>query len=534
MKFVHLLSISLVVLSSLINGAEAQSPTSPPAIEKQVTAAAASRSKVVVVQPIILCDDDGTHAARWALPLKRVNRVYTRADLEFLYLAPIRWNHSKARQGKINLNAIVTQGRAKGIISKDPAVLSLLFVSAVDGNPGPLGRGMMRGNICFVTLGPEGKMTDPAKRAFVVAHEVGHCFGLKHVVDDPAVPNDVPNLEGEGPFEKRLAVEGLHPTQAATVKTSPLCQPRIHFHTQNESARLLTHDAWNNRPEKLRDDDVRFQLGLAPDTEIPTDPTARVNFIRKHFAASALAFTPEEMSILRMRVARLRHLLESSPIFGGKKSLLTRLPWNFIKVKSSFCQSYPHTRGLAIVLTAPVIAMLAENETRALTLLLHEKMHIVQRLSLARLSPSYRRYGFIPAPLADGESARLHLVTNPDAPAPRWAIRLGTQSYLIASSLTNRDGDYQFTERCYPLKLTKRGHVALPPITDPPSIIAWRKKFPIPTGYDDPREVQAYLLTRIFNIDLLHKPTNHLTPAQKKNLDEERKNLPSILSMRSQ
>lgn len=488
-----------------------------------------ARSKVVIVQPVILCDDDGTHAARNALPKRLIHQAYTRADLGFLYLPSVRWHHGKARRGEINLDAIVAEGRAKGVIAKDPAVLTLLFVSAVDGNVGPLGRGMQNGNVCFVCLGPEGEMPDPAMQAFVAAHEMGHCLNLKHVVDDPAVPNDIPNLEGDGTFAERIAVQGLHPTQVETILANRLCQSRVRFHTREESARLLSRDAWHNRPESLSDDGLRFQLGFSLDMVIPVDPQERDDFARKHFSNAAESFTSDEIELLQKRVAHLQQHLEAHDVFGGESGVFARIPWNFIKVKAKFCMGFPHTRGLAIVLTAPMIESLKNDETLFLTILLHEKMHLFQRLSPAHFTPAFRRYGYVRARLVDGEYARLKIVPNPDAPAPLWALKLDGKSYLIASSLEFNGGQYEFVERCYPLKSTPQGNVALAPIPTPENVKQWRDKFPVVNGLDDPRELNAYLADTIFSRGFSGESKQEFSLEHLNTLKKERLLLPKLL-----
>ena len=55
----------------------------------------------------------------------------------------------------------------------------MFFVNAIDGNKGPTGRGMMNGNLVFITLGDESKYKGFEKvcRSFVVAHEIGHNLG---------------------------------------------------------------------------------------------------------------------------------------------------------------------------------------------------------------------------------------------------------------------------------------------------------------------------------------------------------------------
>lgn len=488
--------------------------------------APADRGHVLLVQPVILCDDDGGQPARHALPKTLVDQAYTKADLEFLYLDPVRWNNGKALRGEINLNTIVKQGHANGMISTDPRIVTLLFVSAVDGNPGPLGRGLQGGNICFIALGPDGKMKDPAERAFVVGHEIGHCLGLHHTVDDPNVPDDVPNLQGGGPYDKRLAAEALHPTQVKTVLASPLSMPRRHFHSAAETAKYLAHDQWDNSCHGLSDNTIRFELQLPAEAQLPADPDKRADYVRKQYSDAATDFNKEDIELLNRLVDNLdKHL-------GNQWPILTRTPWNFAKMNPSFSNGYPHTRGLTIVLTDRAINMFKRNEAFALEILLHEKLHVIQRLLPARFKNRFKEYGFEHVRLPADTPARLNLIRNPDAPNNIWAIKPNGKPMLLATTLKMVNGKPWMTPTLHPLTPAKDQpftHTPGPAIENKETIAQWNARFPIHIGHDDPREVAAYLLMQIFHTDFLKKEAPQLSPEHQKLIDTERKHLPKLL-----
>ena len=62
-------------------------------------------------------------------------------------------------------------------------------------------------------------------------------------------------------------------------------------------------------------------------------------------------------------------------------------------------------------------------------------------------------------------------------------------------------------------------------------ITKWQKRFPIPTGHDNPREVAAYLLMSIYQTDILKKEAPKLPAKQQAVINDERKILPKLLGM---
>lgn len=57
---------------------------------------------------------------------------------------------------------------------------------------------------------------------FCVAHEIGHCLGLIHAVDDPRVPNEKPSIMGGGEFSERIGRNALMPSHIRQVRKSKL------------------------------------------------------------------------------------------------------------------------------------------------------------------------------------------------------------------------------------------------------------------------------------------------------------------------
>ena len=110
-------------------------------------------SKVVIVQPIITKSDSGDNPAKIKISLSLINKAYSKADLSFHFLEPIYLNNTEARDGKINLDSIVQIAKREKILRGQNDIVNMFFVNAIDGNKGPTGRGMMNGNLIFISFG---------------------------------------------------------------------------------------------------------------------------------------------------------------------------------------------------------------------------------------------------------------------------------------------------------------------------------------------------------------------------------------------
>ena len=71
---------------------------------------------VIIIQPIITQSDFGDEPSKIDLSNRLVNRAYSKLDLDFHYLEPIYFNNTNARDGKINLDSIVSIARHEKIL----------------------------------------------------------------------------------------------------------------------------------------------------------------------------------------------------------------------------------------------------------------------------------------------------------------------------------------------------------------------------------------------------------------------------------
>ena len=179
-----------------------------------------NRAAWLLVEPVICRSSAGTEPAVSRIDRKAIEAVYAQAKIQIAWLQPRYLDHSEARDGTVNVDEVVRIGRTRGLWGSGPPRLSLIFVNAINGKKGPRGLGMTPGPICFVAM-PK-KQTNPEMEAFVVAHEIGHCLGLIHAVDDPEVPDDKPNIMGDGDFSERIGKNALMPAHIRRVRRSTL------------------------------------------------------------------------------------------------------------------------------------------------------------------------------------------------------------------------------------------------------------------------------------------------------------------------
>ena len=188
----------------------------------------------LLVEPVICRSSEGTDPAVSRIDRKAIESVYAKASIQIAWLPARYLDHTGARDGELDWREIAELGKKQGLWESGPTRVSLVLVNkihrmpiggglgAIDSRPErPLGAG---GPICLVSLPKEPR--NPAMESYCIAHEMGHCLGLKHADKDPLHPQDTPSIMNGGggkfSYSDRIGKTALVPSQIDLVRKSPL------------------------------------------------------------------------------------------------------------------------------------------------------------------------------------------------------------------------------------------------------------------------------------------------------------------------
>ncbi len=477
------------------------------------------KPNVIIIQPIVIQSDIGDEPAKMNLSEELVNKAYLKANIDFHYLEPLYYDNTKARDGEINLDSIVKLSKRDNILKGQNDIINMFFVNAIDGYQGPTGRGMMNGNIVFIALGDENNTNtekQTSMEAFVIAHEVGHNLGLKHVVDDDNIIDSLPNIQGDGEFKDRIDPKNsLNSYQINEIFKSPLVHSRIDFLDKEQASIAILDESFEPYFSKLQ----RKEISTFVQEKAPRNIDSARAFARMKFSSAVMEFSSREKDILSFVVKKTNSWLLENEI-----NLMANQPWRFIKIQNWLCGGFAHTRGTYIILSQSYLDRLSadwsenmsdKSELKLVTslggLLVHEQMHSLQRTFKSRFDKLYsENWNFIKQQIKDDQEIIKDQVSNPDAPIAEWLIpdpEIKDKFYWIRTLITKNteipemgkdfvDIAFEITKKNERYFLAKSNNsVNSKPLSE---LDFYTNSFSVKRGLDHPNEISAYMFSDFF------------------------------------
>ena len=322
-----------------------------------------------------------------------------------------------------------------------------------------------------------------------------------------------------------VGIANLGRTQAPSQTATTANDTSIEFLDLEAARSAIIDESAERYISDATDDFLRFCMGLEADAPIPKEAAARKQLATSTYQEMVRTFSQEEQELLS-RVAR-----KLSKLTAADWPLVSKTPWKFLKVSSKFCRGFAHTRGPNILLSPPMMGIIKSNEDFALTLLLHEKLHVLQRMYPERFEALYSEYGFRRIKLAEGELDRIRVAQNPDAFSIDWAVEIeGEWSLMVATFKELPDGKLMFSNERRELIKNDDGTYAVGDLLkDSPGFQNWKKSYGLEIGLEHPNEVSAYLSTPLLEQDYLSRGASTLPADRQQRIDATRKAFSGIL-----
>jgi hypothetical protein len=477
------------------------------------------KPNIIIIQPIVIQSDIGDEPAKMNLSEELVNKAYSKANIDFHYLEPLYYDNTEARDGEINLDSIVKLSKRDNVLKGQNDIINMFFVNAIDGHQGPTGRGMMNGNIVFIALGDENNTNiekQTSMEAFVIAHEVGHNLGLKHVVDDDNIIDSLPNIQGDGEFKDRIDPKNsLNSYQINEIFKSPLVHSRIDFLDKEQASIAILDESFEPYFSKLQ----RKEISTFVQEKAPRNIDSARAFARMKFSSAVMEFSSREKHILSFVVKKTNRWLLENEI-----NLMANQPWRFIKIQNWLCGGFAHTRGTYIILSQSYLDRLSadwsenmsdKSELKLVTslggLLVHEQMHSLQRTFKSRFDKLYsENWNFIKQQIKDDQEIIKDQVSNPDAPIAEWLIpdpEIKDKFYWIRTLITKNteipemgkdfvDIAFEITKKNERYFLAKSNNsINSKPLSE---LDFYTNSFSVKRGLDHPNEISAYMFSDFF------------------------------------
>jgi len=233
-------------------------------------------------------------------------------------------------------------------------------------------------------------------------------------------------------------------------------------------------------------------------------------------------FTREERDALTWASQELWHLLRNDyPVFAKQS-------WRFLKSDNRLCGGWSYTRGRCIILSERTLERIVKQHRefegkealrRIAPLLIHEQMHVIQRLNPDLFTPLYTGVlGLIQGDIVPNEWITTNQISNPDGIRNEWIIPLpSTESpehYYWRRTILKNGNDVPKMGRDFKevvVELKRKGNRFEVVETDGKPILheqsqtvsKWDDRLPSKHGVDHPNEIAAYMFSNLISDDFL-------------------------------
>jgi len=367
-----------------------------------------------------------------------------------------------------------------------------------------------------------------------------HNLSLKHAVNDKNVPNNIPNIQGDGDFKDRIDPKySLNKYQIDIVQNSPLVHPRVDFLNIKRASKAILDESYEPYFSQLQIREIEaFTNSKVPTTNLDN---AR-EYAKEKFASAVTNFSEKEKKCISFVVDKINTILLKNDI-----GLMVYQPWRFIKIEDWLCGGFAHTRGTYIILSQRHIDYLTKTWSDNMTpeeektllkkmgaLLVHEQMHSLQRTFKSKFENLYTKYwNFTKAHVLNDATIRKDQVSNPDAPIAEWLIANPKDVHLfywVRTLLKETEGipvmGKDFTDKVFVVKKRNGTFSTIKSednnlvYTNLDGIEFYKNAFPTSRGIDHPNEISAYMFSDYFkSLISKTKPFKETNGGSLKNLD---------------
>ncbi len=455
-------------------------------------------NRQIIIRPIIVTEDDGSSPAKWNLRKDAVDYAFDRAKVDVLFTEPHFWRSSIVLDCKESLDKICMMGVKQGIMTASADTVNMIFVRSIDGRTSPQGRGLLNGNVSFIVLGDS---NDTDMQTFVITHELCHNLGLIHTVDDPNVDDNIPNIMGDGAFSDRIDPKhSLTDYQIKVIMKSPLVNrcPIIKFPDKSAAEKSIVDETKELFFSTLQ----KREMSAFIAEELPNNSLEYLrNYTKEQFIDCIRDFTAEEkQKLIRVTNIIYKHLINQS------LDIIADSDWKFIKLDKKICGGFAHTRNDAIFFTE---RHLKYSDEALASLILHEQIHVLQRIYPNKFTELYNQWGFVEGEVSLPKRYITKKITNPDAPVANWIYKTNGQHYWFFVAI--KDGNsiprmgYDFTTYIFKVKKKSGKWRVVKDVSSTNELKHYYKGYNIPTGHDHPNEIVAYMFAAYINALITNK-----------------------------